>query len=163
MQCVNGSARRTSWMDQLDRPARDQFFLFEVLASSHIRRFSFQFIHCRSFRVRRRPCSFLKIINQYRNQGTPNKTFYKGLSPRLWALSGECFLPIHQCCNDSIYFTVFVVVSFFLNFIDYFYKKVLKTYSFLVCILRYVKFFFTISCDMHKFYQVISKIDLKYA
>ena len=52
---------RTSWTDQLDRSARqiswmDQFFLFEALASSHIRRFSFQFVHCCSFRVRRRPC-----------------------------------------------------------------------------------------------------------
>ena len=77
MQCVNWSASQTSWtswtdqMDepagqkswtyQLDRPAgrtswMDQFFLFEALASSHIQRFFFQFVHCRSFRVRRRPC-----------------------------------------------------------------------------------------------------------
>ena len=34
----------------------DQFFLFEALASSHIRRFSFQVVHCRSYLVRRRPC-----------------------------------------------------------------------------------------------------------
>ena len=82
MQCVNGSASRTSWTYQLDGPAgrnswtdqldgpagrtswTDQLdrpvFLFEALASSHIRRFSFQFVHCRSFRVRRRPCFLLK-------------------------------------------------------------------------------------------------------
>ena len=54
-------AGQTSWTDQLDGPAgqiswTDQFFLFEALASSHIRRFSFQFVHCWSFWVRRRPC-----------------------------------------------------------------------------------------------------------
>ena len=64
MQCVNGSASQTSWTDQLDGSAgrtswTDQFFLLEALASSHIRRFSFQFVHCRSFRVRRRPCYFV--------------------------------------------------------------------------------------------------------
>ena len=46
MQYVNGLAGLTSWTDQLDRPAgqtswTDLFFLFEALASSHIRRFSF--------------------------------------------------------------------------------------------------------------------------
>ena len=51
----------SSLMDQLDRPDgqtswRDQFFLFEVLASSHIWRLTFQFVHCRSFRVQQRPC-----------------------------------------------------------------------------------------------------------
>ena len=61
-----------SWTDQLNRSARqtswtDQFFLFEALASSHIQRFSFQFVHCRSFRVRRRPCFFgtYIIINEW--------------------------------------------------------------------------------------------------
>ena len=55
-------AGQTSWTDQLDRPARqiswtDQFSLFEALASSHIiRRLTFQFVHCHSFRVWRRPC-----------------------------------------------------------------------------------------------------------
>ena len=63
---LDGSAKLTSWMDQLDRPAgrtswTDQFFLFEALASSHIRRFSSQFVHCGSFRVRRRPC-FITIF-----------------------------------------------------------------------------------------------------
>ena len=58
---LNGPAGQTSWMDQLDRPAgqislRDQFSLLEALASSHIRRLTFQFVHCRSFRVRRRTC-----------------------------------------------------------------------------------------------------------
>merc|ERR1711954_636312 len=58
---LDGPAGRTSWTDQLDGPAgqtswKDQFFLFEALASLHIRRFSFQFVHCRSFRVRQRPC-----------------------------------------------------------------------------------------------------------
>ena len=53
--------RRTSQTDQLDELARrisqtDQFVIFEALASSHIRRLTFQFVHCRSFRVRRRPC-----------------------------------------------------------------------------------------------------------
>ena len=54
-------AGRTSWTDQLDGPAgrtswTGQFFSSEALASSHIRRFSFQFVHCWSFWVRRRPC-----------------------------------------------------------------------------------------------------------
>ena len=49
------------WTDQLDRPAKhtswtDQFFLFEALASSHIQTLTFQFVHCRSFRVGQRPC-----------------------------------------------------------------------------------------------------------
>ena len=30
--------------------------------SSHIRRLTFQFVHCRSFRVRRRPCLFSPIF-----------------------------------------------------------------------------------------------------
>ena len=56
---LDGSAGRTSWIDQLDGPAgriswTDQFFLFEDLASSHIWRLKFQFVHCRSFR--QRPC-----------------------------------------------------------------------------------------------------------
>ena len=79
MQCVNGSASQTSWTEQLDWPAwqtswmdqlnrpnertswTDQLFLFEALANSHIRRFFFKFVHCRSFRVRRRPC-FLNTL-----------------------------------------------------------------------------------------------------
>ena len=87
IQCVNGSASRTSWTDQLDGPAGrtswtdqldgpagrtnwtdqldgpagrtswiDQFSLFEALASLHIQRLTFQFVRCRSFRVRPRPC-----------------------------------------------------------------------------------------------------------
>ena len=57
-------AGRTSWMDQLDKPAgrtswtdpldgpagriswMDQFSLSEALASLHIRRLTFQFVHC---------------------------------------------------------------------------------------------------------------------
>ena len=61
MGLLVGPARRTSWTDQLDGPAgrtswTDQSFLFEALASSHIQRFSFQFVHCRSLRVQRRLC-----------------------------------------------------------------------------------------------------------
>ena len=50
----------TSYTDQLDGPAytpagrnswTNQFSLFEALASSHILRLTFQFVHCRSFRV----------------------------------------------------------------------------------------------------------------
>ena len=52
--------QRTSWKDKLDVPAgqtrwTDQFSLLEALASSHIQRLTFQFVHCRSFRVQRRP------------------------------------------------------------------------------------------------------------
>ena len=52
-------------MDQLDGPAgltswTDQFSIPKALASLHIRRFAFQFVHCRSFRVRRRPC-FIEV------------------------------------------------------------------------------------------------------
>ena len=70
MNCVNGSASQTNWTDQLDRPAgqtswADQFFLFEAFGSLHIRRFSFQFVHCRSFRVRRRPCFLIYYLEEY--------------------------------------------------------------------------------------------------
>ena len=63
---LDGSAGRICWTDQLDRSAgriswTDQFSLFEAMASLHIRRLTFQFVHCRSFRVRRRPC-YLDII-----------------------------------------------------------------------------------------------------
>ena len=59
---LDGPAGWTSWTDQMDGPAgwtslTDQLFLFEALASSHIRRLTFQFVHCCSFRVRLRPCS----------------------------------------------------------------------------------------------------------
>ena len=70
---LNRSLERTSWTDQLDRPAEwtswtdqldDQFFLFEALASSHIRRLMFQFVHCHSFRVRWRSCFFILKSNE---------------------------------------------------------------------------------------------------
>ena len=78
MQCVNGSASWTSWIDQLDGPAgwtswtdqlvgpagrtswTDQIFLFEALASSHIQRFSFQFVDCCRLLVQQRPCFKIK-------------------------------------------------------------------------------------------------------
>ena len=58
---LDGPAGQTSWTYQLDEPAgqtsrTDQLFLFEALASLHIRRLMFQFVHCCSFRVQRRPC-----------------------------------------------------------------------------------------------------------
>ena len=58
---LEGPAGQTNWTDQLDRPAgriswTDQFSLFESFASSRIRRLTFQFVHCRSFWVRWRPC-----------------------------------------------------------------------------------------------------------
>ena len=77
---LEGPAVQTSWTDQLDRPAKqtsrtdqldgqagqtrwmDQFFLFEALASSNIRIFSFQFIHCCSFRVWQRPCFLIFCV-----------------------------------------------------------------------------------------------------
>ena len=76
---LDGPAGRTSWTDQLDGPVwwtswTDQFFLFEALASSHMRRFSFQFVHCRSFRVRRRPC-FVMTYCRGSNGGYPRKKF----------------------------------------------------------------------------------------
>ena len=56
-----------SWMDQLDGPAgwiswMDQFSSFEASASSLIQRLTFQFVHCHSFRVRRRPCFLSHIL-----------------------------------------------------------------------------------------------------
>ena len=50
-----------SWTDQLHRSASqtswtDQFSIFEILASLHIRRLIFQFVRCCSFRVLQRPC-----------------------------------------------------------------------------------------------------------
>ena len=53
--------RQMSLSDQLDRLAgqtswMDQFSVFEALDSSLIQRLTFQFVHCGSFRVPRRPC-----------------------------------------------------------------------------------------------------------
>ena len=58
---LDGSAIWISWTDKLDRPAgriswTDQFSLLEALASSHIKRLTFQFVYFCSFWVRRRPC-----------------------------------------------------------------------------------------------------------
>ena len=64
---LDRKAGRTSWTDQLDGSAgriswTDQFSLLEALASLHIRRLTFQFVHCRSFRVRGRPCLSLPMV-----------------------------------------------------------------------------------------------------
>ena len=48
MDQLRGCARQTSW--------KDQFSTFEALASFHIRRLTFQFLHCRIFQIRQRPC-----------------------------------------------------------------------------------------------------------
>ena len=48
MHSVLWIARQTSWTDQ--------FFIFKALAISHIWRLTFQFVHCRSFWVRQKPC-----------------------------------------------------------------------------------------------------------
>ena len=50
------SASQTSW--------KDQFSLFKSLDSLHIRRWTFQFVHCCSVRIRQRPC-FLNTL--YKN------------------------------------------------------------------------------------------------
>ena len=98
-------AGHSSWTDQLDRPARqtswqtswtDQFFLFKALASLHIRRFSFQFVHCRSFRVRRRPCFFgtYIIINEWD----------KCVAENFWVLFDILNHPIvSRLCDTLIY------------------------------------------------------------
>ena len=52
---LNRSVSQTSWTDQLS--------LFEALASLHSQRLTFQFVCCRSFRVRRRP--FLIKVGSY--------------------------------------------------------------------------------------------------
>ena len=49
---------RTSWTDQ--------FFNLEALASSHFQRLTFQFVCCRSFRVRQRPCSIFTCDKQFK-------------------------------------------------------------------------------------------------
>ena len=78
---LDGPAGQTSWTNQLDRPPKqtqlnrpagqtswtDQFFLFEAMASLHVRRLIFQFVHCPSFRVRWRPCFYL--INRMEKMG----------------------------------------------------------------------------------------------
>ena len=72
------------------------FFLFEALASSHIRRFSFQFVHCRSFRVRRRPCFFgtYIIINEWD----------KCVAENFWVLFDMLNHPIvSRLCDTLIY------------------------------------------------------------
>ena len=46
---------QTSWTDK--------FFMFEALASLHIQRPTFQFVHYHSFRVRRRPCYLLLALD----------------------------------------------------------------------------------------------------
>ena len=56
MDQLDGSAGRTSWMNQLNGPAgqtswTDQFFLFDALASSQIRRLTFQFVLCRNVQL----------------------------------------------------------------------------------------------------------------
>ena len=65
MQCVNGSASLASWMNQLDRPAGQTSWTDQLdgsvrcilsLGQFAYSKISFQFVHCRSFRVRRRPC-----------------------------------------------------------------------------------------------------------
>ena len=115
----DGPAGRTSLTDQLDRPAgriswtdqldgtagrtswTDQFSLFEALASLHIRRLTFQFIHCRSFRVWRRPCfsvvyfphrrsAWIKKLIWRKLLGAPKNRGHAGQpSRREWAALGE--------------------------------------------------------------------------
>ena len=46
----------------------DQFSLFEALASSHIQRLTFQFVHCRSFWVRRRPCFETNTVEKWKKK-----------------------------------------------------------------------------------------------
>ena len=57
MDHLNGSARQTNWMEK--------FSIFEALAISHIQRLTFQLVHCHSFQVQQRPCSF--IFAKYTN------------------------------------------------------------------------------------------------
>ena len=65
---LNGYARQTSRTDQLYGQAertswKDQFSIFEALASSLIQRLTFQFVHCDS-PVRRRPCLYWNRAKQ---------------------------------------------------------------------------------------------------
>ena len=62
---LHGPAGRPSWTDQFDRQAgrtsqTDQVggsvLFFEALASLHIQRLTFPFVHCRSFQVQQKPC-----------------------------------------------------------------------------------------------------------
>ena len=94
---MDGLAGQNSWTYQLDVPAGQtswtvQFFLFEALASSHIRRLTFQFVHCRSFRVRQRPCL---------------------LPSRFFIFSISSIFIIKECLKEFIYFvlklSIFVV------------------------------------------------------
>ena len=51
---LNISPRQTS--------QTNHFLIFEALANLPIRRLTFQFVYCHSFRVRRRPCSYKNAI-----------------------------------------------------------------------------------------------------
>ena len=71
MGLLDGPSGWPRWTDQLDGPAGqsswvDQFSIFEAMASSLIQRLAFQFLHCRSFQVRRRPCFLLDHNGQTR-------------------------------------------------------------------------------------------------
>ena len=120
-------AWRTSWTDQLNRPAKqtswtdkpdgpglqtswmDQLFLFEALASLHLQRFFFKFVHCRSFRVRQRPCFFLK----------PSPTDELGIEHKyLWRPSwGMYFCPKPKLvCGSALSFLNFIAWSKFYTF-----------------------------------------------
>ena len=84
---MDGHAERTNWTDQLDGAA---------LASSHLRRFSFQFVYCCSFRVRRKPCFILTNIffhNLFKNMNDlVYIMIYTSYMKSLFIAFWECFL-----------------------------------------------------------------------
>ena len=54
----------------------DQFFIFEALPSFHIQIMTFQFVHCRSFRVRQRCCLWNSWSKHWINLTLSGLTFW---------------------------------------------------------------------------------------
>ena len=110
MQCVNGSASWTSWTDQLDVPAgqtssTDQLDRPVLFIWSLGQFLSFQFVHCRSFRVRRRPCFFL-IWKAF----LPKIFSLKVSVPPYWSKKLSVYWVYHTHCHQ-LGFTVSMLIS----------------------------------------------------
>ena len=101
---LDGPAGLTSWTDQ--------FSIFETLASSHIRRVTSQFVGCRSFRVRGKPCFFFLVWRSYKIWFEPWWQCYcvcpfvwrLGVSGKRGTLMEERFWPPHAGCSVCVIF-----------------------------------------------------------
>ena len=102
---LGGPAWRTSWMDWLDGQAgsnswTDQFCLFEALVSLHIQRLIFQFVHCRSFQVWRRPCfHVIKIFIGFKSIRSIQRSL---INFQGWALGKNTLLTVNREFETSL-------------------------------------------------------------